>query len=65
MTIDEAIKILNIWEVEGEFGDSKLLDEAEKLAIEALKRIAYYREELQRLKILKVGLLPGETDETT
>ena len=38
MKLDEAIKILTKWKEEGE-GDGNELDNAENLAIEALKRI--------------------------
>jgi hypothetical protein len=63
MTIDEAIELLKV-AIEGfPVGDcSEQYYKAMELGIEALKRIKYYREELERNKILKVHLLPGETE---
>jgi hypothetical protein len=62
MTIEEAIQVLKEHsEDEIEVSDKELLH-ALSLGLEALKRIKYYREELERNKTLKVHLLPGETE---
>ena len=63
MIIEEATEILDhYWHQPMQ---SPTLEQlmAIKLGIEALKRIKYYREELERNKILKVHLLPGETED--
>jgi hypothetical protein len=58
MTIDEAIKILNHYQVEGEAPCPPKLDDALKLGIEALKKIK--RQRLYQFKG-EIRPLPGET----
>ncbi|MBA7590015.1 hypothetical protein ES708_32114 [subsurface metagenome] len=60
MTIDEAIRILNLDIESGCSTPPANLDEAEQLGIEALKRIHSYRPVLEHQI---VALLPGETEE--
>jgi hypothetical protein len=60
MTIDEAIRILNLDIESGCSTPPANLDEAEGLGIEALKRIKDYR---QRSSVRMTPLLPGETEE--
>ena len=60
MTIDEAIRILNLDIESGCSTPPANLDEAEGLGIEALKRIKDYR---KRSSTFATPLLPGETEE--
>ncbi len=59
MTIDEAIRILNLDIESGCSTPPANLDEAEGLGIEALKRIKDYR---KRSSTFATPLLPGETE---
>jgi hypothetical protein len=63
MTIDKALEKLQDKLNHGEGSHESELETAIRLGVEALKRIKYYREELERNKILKVHLLPGETED--
>jgi len=58
MTIDDAIKILTDWKDTGEDMNAERLDQAENLAIEALK---YVKASRDPHGTPEHGLLPGET----
>ncbi|MBA7565545.1 hypothetical protein ES708_07230 [subsurface metagenome] len=60
MTVDEAIRILNLDIESASSTPPADLDEAEKLGIEALKQIKQIR---AYAKELYLPLLPGETGE--
>ena len=60
MLIDDAIKILTRWMEVGDAEDSGTLNQAEKLCIEALKRVKKVRTYKYDLTLI---LLPGETEE--
>lgn len=61
MTIDEAIKLLDINRIETIHKGELRLAKAQELGIEALKRIEKIRE---RYSIWVTDFLPGETEET-
>lgn len=61
MNIPEAIEILTMWNAGDWDGDPEELDKAEKLAIEALKRLQTMRSHEWREAL---PLLPGETRQT-
>ncbi|MBA7579590.1 hypothetical protein ES708_21461 [subsurface metagenome] len=60
MTIDEAIRILNLDIESGCSTPPANLDEAEGLGIEALKRVKWHKDQHERGYY---ELLPGETEE--
>ena len=59
MTIDKAIEILTRWMEVGDDEDSGMLNQAEKMGIEALKAIQATREPHSRIL---PSYLPGETE---
>lgn len=58
MTIDEAIALLTAWKDTGEDQDSDKLDQAENLALEALRYVQRSRDPHGSPEY---NLLPGET----